>query len=155
LGLSYRFDVGGGAEAGRSGAPPRPATPPPAPAVPAAPAPAPPPAPAASADAAAKDDGGADVGGADERAAASGQLRGQVRSFRGSAVTADVEIEPVASAEASVRRLRAEAGRFQVDVVPGTYEVRIAAPGYVSQRRRVQVEPNGVTLLNVDLKGAR
>jgi hypothetical protein len=99
----------------------------------------------------------ADASGAAQRdgASLSGQLRGLVRSFRGSAVIANVEIHRVGSAETSRQVLRAEAGRFQLDVAPGTYEVRIEAAGYESQRRRVAVERNGVTLLNVDLKVAR
>ena len=38
---------------------------------------------------------------------------------------------------------------------PGRYEVTITAPGYETQRRRVEVEQNGVTLLNADLRSAR
>ena len=40
-----------------------------------------------------------------------------------------------------------------VDVPPGAYEVQIVAAGYETQKRRVQVEENGVTLLNIDLAG--
>ena len=50
--------------------------------------------------------------------------------------------------------MRAEQGRFEVDVTPGMHEVRISARGYMTQVRRVQVEENGVTLLNIDLKRA-
>ena len=51
--------------------------------------------------------------------------------------------------------LRADGGRFEVDVAPGSYEVRVSASGYEPQRRRIQVERNGVTLLNIDLQGGR
>jgi hypothetical protein len=85
----------------------------------------------------------------------SGQLRGLVRSLRGSPVDADVVIRPVGRSEEEARRLTPAGGLFTIDVVPGTYEVVIEAPGFESQRRRVQVEENGVTLINVDLKVAR
>jgi uncharacterized membrane protein len=83
------------------------------------------------------------------RSLPSGQIRGLVRSMGGRAVDAEVRIEPLG------RDLRAEQGRFEVDVAPGTYQVRIAAPGFETQERKVQVEQNGVTLLNVDLRGER
>jgi hypothetical protein len=87
--------------------------------------------------------------------APSGQLRGLVRSFRGSPVGADVVIRAVGRPEAESRRLSAAGGQFTVDVEPGAYDVLIEADGFEPQTRRVQVEDNGVTLLNVDLKVAR
>jgi carboxypeptidase family protein len=79
----------------------------------------------------------------------SGQIRGLIRSFRGVALSAEIQIAP------GDRTLQAQDGRFEVDVAPGTYEVTITAPGYETQRRRVDVELNGVTLLNADLRSAR
>jgi hypothetical protein len=137
LGLAYRFDVL---------SPPRATPPPPAPAAP------PPPAPAVAAPAV---EAPAPPPPDAQPQAASGQLRGLVRSFSGSPVSADVAIRPVGSPAADSQRIAATGGRFAVDVQPGTYEVQIAAPGFASQSRRVQVEENGVTLLNVDLKVAR
>jgi hypothetical protein len=78
-----------------------------------------------------------------------------VRSLRGSPVDADVVIRPVGSPEEEGQRLVAAGGRFTVEVEPGTYQVVIEAPGFEPQSRRVQVEENGVTLLNVDLKVPR
>ena len=40
----------------------------------------------------------------------------------------------------------------ETDVEPGTYRVRIKARGYRSQNRRVVVEDQGVTVINVELK---
>ena len=77
-----------------------------------------------------------------------GQLRAIVRSFRGSAVDADISVDGGAN------DLRADQGRIELDVTPGVHEVRISARGYTTQVRRVRVEENGVTLLNVDLKRA-
>ena len=77
-----------------------------------------------------------------------GQLRGFVRSFRGSAVDAEIVVDDNGT------ELRASHGRFEVDVTPGMHEVRISARGYVTQVRRVHVEQDGVTLLNIDLKRA-
>jgi hypothetical protein len=84
----------------------------------------------------------------DEAAPPRGQLRGIVRSFRGSTIDADVNVDGDANA------LRADQGRFELDVAPGVHEVRISARGYTTQVRRVRVEDNGVTLLNIDLKKA-
>jgi len=79
----------------------------------------------------------------------SGQIRGLVRSFKGSGLDAEVKIDP------GDQTLHAKDGRFEADVAPGTYDVTITAPGYETQRRRVEVEQNGVTLLNADLRSAR
>jgi hypothetical protein len=79
----------------------------------------------------------------------SGQIRGLIRSFRGSGLDAEIKIDP------GDRTLHAKDGRFEADVAPGTYDVTITAPGYEIQRRRVDVEQNGVTLLNADLRSAR
>jgi hypothetical protein len=51
--------------------------------------------------------------------------------------------------------LRAAGGRFEIDVAPGAYDVTITAPGFAAQTRRVQVEQNGVTLLDVDLRSEK
>lgn len=89
-----------------------------------------------------------------------GQIRGYIRSLRGRTVDAEVEVREVGRDTGDTivpppQALHAQDGRFEVDVAPGTYEVRVSAAGYESQRRRIQVEHNGVTLLNVDLRGAR
>jgi Carboxypeptidase regulatory-like domain len=78
------------------------------------------------------------------------QIRGVVRDFAGKPVAASVVIEPVGTT-AVVR----PDGGFELDVRPGTYDVVITAKGYAPQRRKVVVEPQGVTLLNVDLRSAR
>jgi hypothetical protein len=84
-----------------------------------------------------------------------GQIRGLVRSFRGVGLDAEIRIAPREQAAGTARTLRAEEGRFEADVAPGAYEVTITAPGYETQQRRVEVEQNGVTLLNADLRSTR
>jgi hypothetical protein len=89
-----------------------------------------------------------------------GQIRGYIRSLRGRTVDAEIEVREVGreagkSDAPAPQALHAQDGRFELDVAPGNYEVRVSAPGYESQRRHIQVEQNGVTLLNVDLRGAR
>ena len=79
----------------------------------------------------------------------SGQIRGLIRSFKGAGLDAEVKIEP------GDLTLRTKDGQFEADVAPGQYDVTITAPGYETQRRHVEVEQNGVTLLNADLRGAR
>ena len=84
-----------------------------------------------------------------QRRLPSGQIRGLIRSFRGVALSAEIKIEP------GDKTLHTQDGRFEADVAPGAYDVTITAPGYETQRRHVEVEQNGVTLLNADLRSAR
>jgi len=93
-----------------------------------------------------------------ERRSPRGQIRALIRSLRGTPVAAEVVVEGRAlgpSDGGAPKAGRAEGGRFEVDVVPGTYFVTISAPGYEVQKRKVEVEENGVTLLNVDLRRER
>jgi hypothetical protein len=95
-----------------------------------------------------------------ERTRPRGQIRGLVRSLKGTALAADIRIEPEPTASAETappepQELRAEEGRFEIDVAPGRYRVTIAAPGYKTQKREVDIEENGVTVLNVDLRAER
>ena len=76
-----------------------------------------------------------------------GQLRGLVRSFNGKALAATIRVEPL-----GVEAKTDADGTFQIDVPPGSYEVIVAATGHAGQRRPVQVEENGVTILNADLR---
>ena len=78
-----------------------------------------------------------------------GQIRGLVRSFKGANLSAEIKIDPLDLT------LHTQDGRFEADVAPGKYEVTITAPGYETQHRRVEVEKNGVTLLNADLRSER
>lgn len=79
------------------------------------------------------------------------QIRGQVLSFDGSPVVgatvrlADTELTATTDAE----------GFFAIGVPPGRYEVVLEAAGHQTQNRRVTVEDNGVTVLNVDLRRGR
>ena len=74
------------------------------------------------------------------------QVRGVVRSYGGRPVSAHIHVDPLgmdAQTDAD--------GSFQLDVPPGSYEITIDAPGYESQHRKVQVEAQGVVILNADL----
>jgi len=74
------------------------------------------------------------------------QVRGLVRSFDGKPLDARVHVEPVgldAKTDAT--------GAFQLDLPPGSYDVELEADGYVKQRRHVQLDPQGVVILNADL----
>lgn len=76
-----------------------------------------------------------------------GQLRGLVRSFNGKGLVATIRVEPIGT------EVKTDAdGTFTVDVPPGAYEVSIVAPGHAPQKRPVEVEENGVTILNADLR---
>jgi hypothetical protein len=80
----------------------------------------------------------------------SGQVRGLVRAFDGKAIAARITVEP------GGHQTRTDAqGFFQIDVPPGKYEVIIEAKGYAAQRRGVEVEKDGVLILNADLARGR
>ncbi len=77
-----------------------------------------------------------------------GQIRGLVRTLAG---------KPIASATVRVEPLGTEItagadGGFRVDVPPGEYSVVVGAPGYESQTRRLRVDQDGVTVINVELR---
>jgi Carboxypeptidase regulatory-like domain len=74
------------------------------------------------------------------------QLRGVVRSWSGRPLAAELTVFP-----AGVRTRCDARGEFEIDLPPGDYQVSVRAPGYRAQRRRVHIERDGVTILNVDL----
>jgi hypothetical protein len=76
-----------------------------------------------------------------------GEIRGLVRDFRGRALAAQVRVEP----GGAVGETDAD-GLFRLEVPPGSYQVTIEAAGHRGQTRRVRVEPDGVTVLNADLR---
>lgn len=78
-----------------------------------------------------------------------GELRGVVRMLPSGkpVVNAVIRIEPLGTEE----KTDAD-GAFKVQVPPGTYEVVITAPGLATQKRKMQVGENGVTILNADLR---
>jgi hypothetical protein len=97
-----------------------------------------------------------------ERDLPSGQIRGTVRAFDGRPLTASVRLTPRPAeagpsdpALAEEEERRSDGGAFQFDVPPGRYRVTIGAPGHEAQTRTVEVEVNGVTVLNIDLRRAR
>ncbi|HMI89794.1 MAG TPA: carboxypeptidase regulatory-like domain-containing protein [Polyangiales bacterium] len=79
-----------------------------------------------------------------------GQIRGTVRGAGGEPVLAEVAVE-----ELQVREPTAVDGTFALDVLPGRYTVTVSAVGYERDQREVEVEHNGVTVLLIDLRGAR
>jgi hypothetical protein len=92
-----------------------------------------------------------------ERDLPSGQVRGTVRSFDGRPLTANVRLVPrqAGPADDTPSEKRSEGGAFTFDVPPGRYRVTIGAPGHEPQTRMVEVEENGVTVLNADLRRQR
>jgi hypothetical protein len=85
-----------------------------------------------------------------DRRVPAAQLRGLVRSFAGAALPARVRVLP-----AGASAIADNAGRFMLELPPGVYQVEIECRGYLPQRRRVTVQENGVTLLNVELHSVR
>jgi hypothetical protein len=84
------------------------------------------------------------------RRAHGSQLRGLVRSFEGVPLQAAVRVLPEGTSVSADKD-----GRFVLELAPGSYQVEIACSGYSTQRRKVTVQKNGVTLLNVELRAGR
>lgn len=78
------------------------------------------------------------------------QIRGMVRSFGGTALRAQVVVDPP-----GVTVETDDKGYFQVDVEPGTHRVTVRAEGYIEQRRTLKVDEGGVVVFNADLTKAR
>lgn len=78
------------------------------------------------------------------------QVRGLVRSSSGKGLVAKIRVEPIGT-----EIVTDAAGAFRLDLAPGSYEVVIQAAGYVSQRRHVSVDPQGVVVLNAELVKSR
>jgi uncharacterized membrane protein len=79
--------------------------------------------------------------------AIAGIIRGQIRSFDGTALAATATVSP------GGRKITTDAeGKFELSLPPGQYTVRVRAFGFKSQNRRVSVSADGVTLLNVELR---
>jgi hypothetical protein len=78
------------------------------------------------------------------------QLRGLVRSFDGAPLPAQVRLLPEGTSVSADND-----GRFVLELAPGSYQVEIECSGYRTQRRRVTVQKNGVTVLNVELRALR
>jgi len=81
-----------------------------------------------------------------DRGRAGGQLRGLIRRFNGEGVRGTVTIQP-----GGLRVVADENGRFEVDLPPGDYTVRIRAYGLRSQNQDLTIRDGEVTILNADL----
>ena len=77
-----------------------------------------------------------------------GEIRGHVRSFAGAPLRAAVIVEP-----GGLRAETSESGEFSLDVSPGKYTVSLQATGFKAQTRKVLVDEDGITVLNVELQG--
>ncbi len=77
-----------------------------------------------------------------------GQLRAVVRSVvTGKALPgATVKIEPGAKTATSDAE-----GKFEVDLAPGTYKIKVSSPGLADQELDVTIDPNGVAIKNIEL----
>ena len=80
-----------------------------------------------------------------------GVLRGQVLSFDGKPLAATITVTGKSTASATAD---AE-GNYSLELPDGAFQVEIAAPGYRTQKRSVSVKLDGVTVLNIDLRGTK
>ncbi len=76
-----------------------------------------------------------------------GQLLGTVRNYNGKPLKATLTVAPIGTKGQSD-----EHGEFTLDLPPGDYDVTIEADGVKPQTRKVKIEQNGVTILNVDMR---
>ena len=77
-----------------------------------------------------------------------GQLRGIVKSLASG--------KPIANAQITVtpggKTIASGAdGTFQVDLAPGSYKITVTATGLANQELDVTIDPNGVSLKNIDM----
>lgn len=80
-----------------------------------------------------------------------GVLRGLIRSFTSEPLRAQVVVQTKRrKVVTSVQS--AEDGRFEVELPPGSYRVMINASGFRLLVREVEVQGNGVSILNVDMR---
>ncbi len=79
-----------------------------------------------------------------------GQIRGRVRSLRGKALLAQVEVMPLGQTVTTDAT-----GAFIMDVPPGSYSVVVRAEGHETQERPAEVEQDGVTILVIDLRRSK
>jgi hypothetical protein len=78
-----------------------------------------------------------------------GQLRGQVLSFAG---------KPVPDAKVTVgdKSTTTDAeGNYNIDLPAGAFDVTIEASGFSTQKRKVSIKLDAVTVLNADMRGAK
>ncbi|HEX5061255.1 MAG TPA: carboxypeptidase-like regulatory domain-containing protein [Kofleriaceae bacterium] len=83
------------------------------------------------------------------RAVRQGQLRGQVLSFNGKPLAATITVRGKTTTSATTDA----DGQFTIELPEGPFSVEIASPGFVTQKRNVTIKLDGVTVLNVDLRG--
>jgi hypothetical protein len=75
-----------------------------------------------------------------------GQIRGNIRSFKGTPLRAAVVVSP-----GELHLSTTADGKFSLEVTAGHYSVHLSAPGYKPQTRDVVVDQDGITVLNVEL----
>jgi len=76
-----------------------------------------------------------------------GQLRGRLRSYRGKGLSGRLTVSP------GDQSVDADAdGNFELDLPPGDYEIKITVSKYKAQTRKIHIDENGVTIMNVDLR---
>ncbi len=75
-------------------------------------------------------------------------IRGQVTDFQRQPVVATIRI-PALDRELT----SGEDGTFETEAEPGEYQVIISAPGYRTQHSRAEVPPEGMVIMNIELRG--
>ncbi len=78
-----------------------------------------------------------------------GELRGGVRALKGGKPIqgATITIEP-----GSLKTESQADGSFQINLAPGSYKIKVSAPGKTTQELDVTIETNGVAIKNIDLQ---
>ncbi len=85
-----------------------------------------------------------------------GVLRVMVRDgVRGESITARVRVTTPTANDPAVGDASTEDGVLELELAPGSYEVEIGADGFLTQRRRISIDEEGVTVINIDLRPRR
>lgn len=85
-----------------------------------------------------------------ERALPAGELRLRVRTYTNAPLAATARLEPL-----GVSLETDASGEYRGQIPPGRYRMTVTAEGYREQQRRVVIEENGVTVLNIDMRPRR
>ncbi|HTL33697.1 MAG TPA: carboxypeptidase regulatory-like domain-containing protein [Kofleriaceae bacterium] len=84
-----------------------------------------------------------------QRKVRQGQLRGQVLSFAGKPV-------PGATVTVGDKSTTSDAdGNYSIDLPAGSFDVTIEASGFATQKRKVSVKLDAVTVLNADMRAGK
>jgi len=74
-------------------------------------------------------------------------IRGQITDFQSHPVQATIRIPAL-----ELELTSGEDGNFETEADPGSYEIIVSAPGYRTQHTSIEVPPEGMVIMNIELR---